>query len=115
LQIMFSSASERGASAASTATPETASTAFSERSTGPHGIKVDRPEDLAEAWAESFTAGRPTVLEVVVDPEIPPRPPHSTTTQAKKMAQAMLDGDPERGGVMEKAMREKLREFLPGR
>ena len=82
---------------------------------GLHGLKIDRPDDLADAWAESFNAGRPTVLEVVVDPEIPPLPPHITTTQAKKMAQAMMDGDPERAGVMEKAMREKLREFLPGR
>jgi pyruvate dehydrogenase (quinone) len=82
---------------------------------GLHGVKVERPDDLAGAWAESFTADRPTVLEVVVDPEVPPLPPHITTTQAKKMAQAMLDGDPERAGVMQKAMREKLRELLPGR
>jgi hypothetical protein len=31
------------------------------------------------------------------------------------MAHAMIEGDPERGGVMQKAMREKVREFLPGR
>jgi pyruvate dehydrogenase (quinone) len=82
---------------------------------GLHGIKVDRPEDLAGAWTEVLSADRPSVLEVVVDPEIPPLPPHVTITEAKKMARAMVKGDPERVGVMEKSLRGKLQEFLPGR
>jgi pyruvate dehydrogenase (quinone) len=82
---------------------------------GLHGIRIDRPEDLAEAWSEVLSCNRPAVLEVVVDPEIPPLPPHVTLTQAKKMAQAMVEGDPERGGVMEKSLRAKLQEFLPRR
>src|ERR671931_1359407 len=50
---------------------------------GLHGIKVDRPEDLSGAWSEVLTSDRPALLEVVVDPEIPPLPPHVTTVQAK--------------------------------
>jgi pyruvate dehydrogenase (quinone) len=79
------------------------------------GIRIDRPEDLAGAWSEVLTADRPAVLEVVVDPEIPPLPPHLTVEQAKKMAKAMVKGDPERTGVMEKSLLGKLEEFLPGR
>jgi pyruvate dehydrogenase (quinone) len=79
------------------------------------GIRIDRPEDLAGAWSEVLTADRPAVLEVVVDPEIPPLPPHITFEQAKKMAKAMVKGDPERTGVMEKSLLGKLEEFLPGR
>jgi pyruvate dehydrogenase (quinone) len=79
------------------------------------GIRIDRPEDLAGAWSEVLTADRPAVLEVVVDPEIPPLPPHITVEQAKKMAKAMVKGDPERTGVMEKSLLGKLEEFLPGR
>src|SRR4051812_30403524 len=79
------------------------------------GIRIDRPEDLAGAWSEVLSADRPAVLEVVVDPEIPPLPPHITTEQAKKMARAMVKGDPERAGVMEKSLLGKLEEFLPGR
>ena len=41
-----------------------------------------------------------------------PLPPHITFEQAKKMAQAMAKGDPERAGVMEKSFRGKLAEFL---
>jgi pyruvate dehydrogenase (quinone) len=82
---------------------------------GLHGIRVERPELLAAAWDEVLTAGAPAVLEVVVDPEIPPLPPHITGEQMHKMAKAMVKGDPEAVGVMEKSLRAKLREFVPGR
>jgi pyruvate dehydrogenase (quinone) len=82
---------------------------------GLHGVKVERPDDLADAWAEVFSAGRPAVLEAVVDPEVPPLPPHITGEQMKKMARAMVKGDPEAVGVMEKSLRAKIEEFLPGR
>jgi pyruvate dehydrogenase (quinone) len=82
---------------------------------GLHGIRVERPDDLAQAWEDVLSAGRPAVLEAVVDPEIPPLPPHITGEQMKKMAEAMVKGDPEAAGVMEKSLRAKLTEFLPGR
>jgi pyruvate dehydrogenase (quinone) len=82
---------------------------------GLHGIRVDDPERLAQAWDEVLSAGRPAVLEAVVDPEIPPLPPHISGEQMKKMAEAMVKGDPEAVGVMEKSLRAKLQEFLPGR
>jgi pyruvate dehydrogenase (quinone) len=82
---------------------------------GLHGIKVDEPGNLAGAWSEVLTSDRPSVLEVVVDPEIPPLPPHITRMEAEEMAKAMVKGDPERVGVMEKSLRQKLEEFLPGR
>jgi pyruvate dehydrogenase (quinone) len=82
---------------------------------GLEGIKVDDPGALGGAWEQVLGAGRPAVLEVVVDPEVPPLPPHVTVEQANKMAKAMVKGDPERMGVMEKSLRAKLQEFLPSR
>jgi len=82
------------------------------------GVYCDSPDDVGEAWATAFEAGRPCVLEVKVDPEVPPLPPHVTAMQAKEMTAAMLRGDPERRGVIEKSLRGKLQEFkesLPGR
>jgi pyruvate dehydrogenase (quinone) len=64
------------------------------------------------AWEEALAADRPVVLEVVTDPEVPPLPPHITREQAQKMTKAMLSGDPEFTGVMEKSLRGKLVEFL---
>ncbi len=52
------------------------------------------------------------MLEVKTDPEVPPLPPHITREQAQKMTKAMLSGDPEFTGVMEKSFRGKLTEFL---
>jgi len=85
---------------------------------GLRGIYCDRDEDVGDAWAEAFDSDRPVVLEMKVDPEIPPLPPHITVEQAKKMTKAMLKGDPERVGVLEKSLLgklEDLKESLPGR
>jgi pyruvate dehydrogenase (quinone) len=82
---------------------------------GLHGIRVERPDDLADAWEEVLAAGRPAVLEAVVDPEIPPLPPHLTGDQMMKMARALVKGDPEAAGVMQKSLRAKIEELLPGR
>jgi pyruvate dehydrogenase (quinone) len=82
------------------------------------GIFCDDGDHVGEAWAAAWEAGRPCVLEVKTDPEVPPLPPHITATQAKEMARAMAKGDPERMGVMEKSLLGKLQEFkesLPGR
>ena len=81
---------------------------------GFEGIRVTDPNALGDAWDSAFAAGRPALLEAVVDPEVPPLPPHITVEQAEKMAKAMVKGDPERMGVIEKSLRGKLQEFLQG-
>ncbi|NBE83132.1 thiamine pyrophosphate-binding protein [Micromonospora rubida] len=42
---------------------------------GLHGVRVDRPELVGAAWDEALAADRPSVLEAVVDPTVPLRPP----------------------------------------
>ncbi len=84
---------------------------------GFRGIYCDDGDSIAACWREALDAGEPVVLEVKVDPEIPPLPPHITAKQAKEMAKAMVKGDPERIGVMEKSLLGKLQELkasLPG-
>jgi pyruvate dehydrogenase (quinone) len=79
---------------------------------GLKGIYCDKGDDMREAWEQALNANAPVVLEVVTDPEVPPLPPHITREQAQKMTKAMLSGDPEFTGVMEKSLRGKLTEFL---
>jgi pyruvate dehydrogenase (quinone) len=82
------------------------------------GIYCDDGDQIAGAWQQALAADRPVVLEVKVDPEIPPLPPHITKMQAEEMAKAMVKGDPERIGVVQKSLLGKLQEFkesLPGR
>jgi pyruvate dehydrogenase (quinone) len=85
---------------------------------GFEGIYCESGDEVGSAWEQALSADRPCLLEVKVDPEVPPLPPHITREQAQKMAKAMVKGDPERAGVLEKSLRGKLaelKESLPGR
>jgi pyruvate dehydrogenase (quinone) len=77
---------------------------------GLKGIFCDNGDAMRTAWEQALSADRPVVLHVKTDPEVPPLPPHITFEQAKKMTQAMAH-DPERSGVMQKALKGKLAEF----
>jgi pyruvate dehydrogenase (quinone) len=82
------------------------------------GVFCESGDEVGAAWEQALGAGRPAVLEVKVDPEIPPLPPTIRFDQAEKMAKALAKGDPERLGVLEKSLLGKLQEFkesLPGR
>jgi pyruvate dehydrogenase (quinone) len=59
------------------------------------GIRVDRPEAIGAAWDRALAADRPTVLEMVTDPNVPPLPPHITFEQAKAYLSALIKRDPD--------------------
>ena len=82
---------------------------------GLKGVRVERPDDVAAAWDEALAADRPTVLEAITDPSVPPLPPHITLKQAKAMMLALAKDDPDRAGIVEESLKGKLAEFLPGR
>lgn len=68
------------------------------------GIYVERPEHLREAWQEALSAPRPVVLQVRVDPNVAPFPPHITLKQAQKFGMSLLKGDSEEGGIIKQAV-----------
>ena len=78
---------------------------------GLEGIRVDRPEDVGDAWDRALAAGRPALLEVVTDPEVPPLPPHIRFEQAKGFASALLAGDPAAKEMVKESVKGKLAEF----
>jgi pyruvate dehydrogenase (quinone) len=63
------------------------------RSLGLVGVRVDKPDDIGPAWAEVLAADRPAVFEAVVDPNVPPMPPHISLEQAKNYAKSVFAGD----------------------
>jgi pyruvate dehydrogenase (quinone) len=73
---------------------------------GLNGLFVSDPQQLASAWGNAFTADKPTVLEVMSDPNVPPLPPHVTWKQAKAYASAILKGDPDAAGVIRATIKE---------
>ncbi len=76
------------------------------RMLGLHGTRVDNPADVAGAWAEALAADRPTVLEMVTDPTVPPAPPHITGKQLKNYLSALLHGDPQALEIVKASARE---------
>ncbi len=80
---------------------------------GLQGIYVDKPGDLGPAWDQALAADRPTLLDVRVDPSVPPIPPHATFEQAKDTAKAMLKGDEDARSVIVEGIKTKVQEFLP--
>jgi pyruvate dehydrogenase (quinone) len=82
-------------------------------SLGLQGIHVDKPGDLGSAWDRALAADRPTLLDVRVDPSVPPIPPHATFEQAKDTARAILKGDEDARSVIVEGLKNKVQEFLP--
>jgi len=82
---------------------------------GLRGIRVEDPAEVGPAWDQALGADRPTVLDVVTDPEVPPLPPHITLEQAKAFASAVFGGDPASGRMVAQSLRQKVAEALPGR
>ena len=78
---------------------------------GLRGIRVDSPDQVADAWDEALGSDRPVLFEAVTDPDYPPLPPHIKLTQAKHMAKAMAKGDPSTVEIAKESVKGKLHEF----
>ncbi len=75
---------------------------------GFEGIRVDAPEQLADAWKRALTATRPVLLEVVTDPSVPPLPPHISFEKAKALGGALLSNDPKAWSVIKQSAKQLL-------
>jgi pyruvate dehydrogenase (quinone) len=73
---------------------------------GLNGLFVSEPDQLAGAWSSALAADKPTVLEVMSDPNVPPLPPHVTWKQAKAYTSAILKGDPDAAGILRATIKE---------
>lgn len=80
---------------------------------GLNGILVEKPEAIGRAWERALSADRPTVLDVIVDPDVPALPPHATFEQAKSLTTALIKGDPNALGIATESVKTKIQEFLP--
>ena len=78
------------------------------------GVTVTDPARIGSAWDEALSADRPVVLDVHVDADVPPIPPHATFEQAKNTAESLAKGDADRWGVIKEGIKTKAQEFLPG-
>ncbi|MGY1750940.1 thiamine pyrophosphate-requiring protein [Modestobacter sp. SYSU DS0511] len=82
---------------------------------GFEAITVDDPEQVGPAWDCALAAGRPALLDVHVDADVPPIPPHATLEQMTDTAKSLLKGDEDAWGVVKQGTKNKMQEFLPNR
>jgi pyruvate dehydrogenase (quinone) len=82
---------------------------------GLNGLRTDDPSQIGDLWDQALSADRPTVFEVVCDPEVPPLPPHITVEQARSLTKAMVHGDPARRHIIGQSIRQVLPEIFSGR
>jgi len=80
---------------------------------GLNAIKVDKPDDIGPAWDAALSASRPTVLEVVTDPEVPPLPPHIHAKQAKAYLSALVNRDPNAIAMVKQSAKEMWDSVFP--
>jgi pyruvate dehydrogenase (quinone) len=73
---------------------------------GLQGIRVETPGDISAALDKALSADRPTVLDMLVDPNVPILPPHITMEQMAKYSKALIKGDPESAGVLRQTSRQ---------
>ncbi len=74
---------------------------------GLHGIFVNDPEKLADAWREAMFCGKPCILEVYADANVPPLSPHITLAEAKNFMTSMVT-EPELGSVIKNTVKEVM-------
>jgi pyruvate dehydrogenase (quinone) len=78
------------------------------------GIRVERAEDVAGAWAQAFAADRPVVLEMVTDPNVPPLPPHVSFKNVRNYLSALWHRDPDALALIKATMKESWAARFPG-
>jgi pyruvate dehydrogenase (quinone) len=76
------------------------------------GFTVERPEEIRPTLEQALASGRPSVVEVVVDPFEPPMPPKVSVEQALHFAEALAKGQPAGGKIALTLFRDKLNELF---
>ncbi|MEW2075869.1 thiamine pyrophosphate-requiring protein [Streptomyces sp. NPDC013433] len=81
---------------------------------GLEGVRVEKPEQVEEAWDRALSADRPFVIDFRTDPAVPPIPPHAELDQIEAAASAVLKGDSDRASMAKQGFLAKVQEILPG-
>jgi len=74
-------------------------------SLGLAGVRITRKDEVPLLLDRALAAGRPCVIEAVVDPEFPMMPPHVTLKEAMAYAKAVLKGDPDANSMISETVK----------
>jgi pyruvate dehydrogenase (quinone)/pyruvate oxidase len=82
------------------------------RACGGAGFTVEDPADCGAVLDRALAAPGPVLVQAVVDPLTPPLPAKITLDQAKKFAESLAKGEPNRGKIALTVLSEKVRELV---
>ncbi|MBA3477275.1 MAG: thiamine pyrophosphate-requiring protein [Lautropia sp.] len=85
------------------------------RMLGLGGIRVTDPAQVGAAWDEALAADRPTLLEMVTDPDVPPLPPNFSGKQARSYLASLARGDADARGTAIATAKEWWSGLFPSR
>jgi pyruvate dehydrogenase (quinone) len=80
---------------------------------GLNAIRVDDPEQVGPAWDRALASNRPTLIEFITDPEVPPLPPHIEAKQAKAYLSALIHRDPNALAMIKQSAKEMWDSYFP--
>jgi pyruvate dehydrogenase (quinone) len=94
-------------------TPEFNYAAYAE-SIGFLAIRIDSPEQVAEAWTRALNANQPVLIEAITDPEVSPFPDHVMMKKVDNLAMSVSKGDDavmkNTGHILQAKVEEKLQQ-----
>ena len=61
---------------------------------------------MPQVWDEALASERPVLIDAIVDPNVPPLPPHVTLKQARAYLSAIMKGDPDAVKVIRASVKE---------
>jgi pyruvate dehydrogenase (quinone) len=82
------------------------------RACGGTGFTVDDPADCGRVLDAALAHPGPVIVEAVVDPYEPPMPPTISVEQARKFAESLAKGQPERMKIALTVAEDKVRELI---
>jgi pyruvate dehydrogenase (quinone)/pyruvate oxidase len=82
------------------------------RACGGTGFRVEDPDQCGAVLDQALATAGPVLVEAVVDPFMPPFPAKITLDQAKKFAESLARGEPNRSRIAWTVLSEKIRELV---
>jgi pyruvate dehydrogenase (quinone)/pyruvate oxidase len=82
------------------------------RACGARAFRIEDPRTCGAVLDEALETPGPVLVEAVVDALEPPMPPKITMEQARKFAQSLLRGEPNREAIALTVLRNKIRELV---